>query len=283
MKETVAHIQNSLESLYPPEDIRCLTRWILEKVCGLSPLQQIRCKDTQISFAKKMSVQNIVQRLAKGEPIQYIFREAEFYGLILEVNPSVLIPRPETEELVVLAHERLCDRQSSGHLRILDLGTGSGCIAVKLAKCRPEAEVYAVDISEPALETARRNACRNDVFVHFLQADILADEWTAGLPDFDLIISNPPYVKESEQADMNRWVLEHEPHTALFVPDSDPLLFYRAIAVLCEKKLAKNGLLCVEINPACSDEIAGMLSRKGFRAEQQRDLSGKERFIIATK
>ena len=282
MNEIIIYIQKSLESLYPPEEIRSLTGWILEKVCNLSRSQQILCKDKQLSHLEKESIETIVQRLQKSEPVQYIFGETEFYGLPFEVSPAVLIPRPETEELV---HRILQEQRASG-LWILDIGTGSGCIAVALAKHLPEALVYALDISEDALHVARRNARRNDVNVRFIQADILAEsiQDDLALPLFDLIVSNPPYVLESEKATMLPNVLAYEPHRALFVPDNDPLLFYHRITGFCLEKLAANGFLYLEINALFGEVIGRTLHQKGFREiELSCDLSGKKRFIKAKR
>ncbi|MDR3260580.1 MAG: peptide chain release factor N(5)-glutamine methyltransferase [Tannerella sp.] len=275
MNETTAYIYNTLQTLYPPEEIRSFTRWIIEHVCGLLPYQQILYKDKQLSGTEKDRIRRIVQRLGKSEPIQYVLGETLFYGLSFEVNPSVLIPRPETEELVGY----MLRTQTRPGMRVLDIGTGSGCIAVALAKHLTGAEVFAVDISETALTTAARNARRNGVSIRFGQVDILSAS-AAPFPFFDLIVSNPPYVKESEKAGMRPNVLDYEPHQALFVPDDDPLVFYRRIAGFARKKLTENGALFFEINAACGAGAVEMLRGKGFREiELVRDLSGKDRFI----
>jgi release factor glutamine methyltransferase len=279
MNETITYIQDTLKSLYPAEEIRSLTRWIMEKVCGFLPYQQILHKDMQLSRTEKEHIRRIVQRLGKSEPVQYVFGETEFYGLAFEVNPSVLIPRPETEELVghIL---RAC---TAPGLHVLDIGTGSGCIAVALARHLREAEVTAVDISEAALATAQRNARRNGVAIRFEKADILTIT-ESPLPSFDLIASNPPYVTESEKAAMERNVLDYEPHQALFVPGRDPLLFYRRIAAFGMEKLAEDGALFLEINAAYGSMTVDMLREKGFRqVELLRDMSGKNRFIKAMR
>ncbi|MDR0844785.1 MAG: peptide chain release factor N(5)-glutamine methyltransferase [Tannerella sp.] len=280
MHETKEYIVESLKTLYRPEEIGCLTRRILQKVCGYSFPQQIMRKDTQLSDMEKETIRPIVQRLKNHEPLQYIFGEVEFYGLLLEVNPTVLIPRPETEELVKI----ILQTQPAGGLRVLDVGTGSGCLAVTLAKRLAGADVSAIDVSEAALETARRNALRNDAPVRFIQADILADTLLDELPVFDMIVSNPPYVMEREKAGMKPNVLEYEPHLALFVPDDDPLLFYRRIADIGLEKLKPNGLLYFEINRSCGDMMEEMLTQKGFRGiERTYDLCGNERFIKASR
>ncbi|MDR2233177.1 MAG: peptide chain release factor N(5)-glutamine methyltransferase [Tannerella sp.] len=285
MYETITYIQRVLAPLYPPEEIRSLTGLILEKCCNLSRSRQIFCKDRQLSALQKKSVHAIVERLKNAEPIQYVFGETEFYGLTFEVTPAVLIPRPETEELV---HRIIQDMKRLKHDKIsmLDIGTGSGCIAVALAKNIPSANVYALDISEDALVVAKKNAQKNVVNVRFLQADIFSHDIDnlSQLPNFDLIVSNPPYVTVSEKASLHPNVLNYEPQTALFVPDNDPIIFYLRIASFSLNKLNLNGLMYFEINAAFSDTISRMLAQQGYREiETIHDLSGKERFIKARK
>lgn len=277
MNETISFIKESLQTLYPPEEVRSLTCRVIEYVCGLPLREQILRKDTQLSGAEKKRIREVVQRLEQSEPLQYITGEVSFGGLLFEVNPPVLIPRPETEEWV----EHLLRTETAPGLRVLDIGTGSGCVAVTLAKRLTGAEVTAIDISAEALATAKRNARRNRVSVSFRRADILAEP-APDFPAFDLIVSNPPYVKDSEKAAMARNVLDYEPHEALFVPDGDPLLFHRRIAALAREKLTENGTLYVEINAACGELATGMLREKGFYpVELMQDLSGKDRFVIA--
>lgn len=315
MKNTTLYIQESLKALYPSEEIRWFIRLIYVHVCGWSYNQQLLCKDTQISEKEKEEIIAIVDRLKNREPLQYILGETEFYSLPLKVNPSVLIPRPETEELVdmiiksplVRSHasptakshtpptaQSCTSPTDQSHapspdangepLRILDIGTGSGCIAIALAKHIPNAVVTAIDISEAALQTAKKNAEINQVKIHFIQSDILNMEKAIGcISDrFDIIVSNPPYVKEAEMHDMNANVYDYEPHLALFVPDEDALLFYKVIADFALQKLTPNGVMYFEINPLCDTITADMLQRKGFaQTEIIRDLSGKNRFCTA--
>jgi release factor glutamine methyltransferase len=277
MNETTACIRESLQTLYSPEEIRSLTRQVIEYVCGLPFHEQILRKDKQFSCAEKRRIRAVVQRLEQSEPIQYITGEVSFGGLSFEVNPAVLIPRPETEEWA----EYLLRTETAPKLRVLDIGTGSGCLAITLAKRLSGAAVMAIDISTEALATAQRNALRNRVSVSFRQADILAEPASA-FPVFDLIVSNPPYVKDSEKAAMARNVLDYEPHQALFVPDSDPLLFHRRIACLARENLTQNGTLYVEINAADGELATGMLREKGFwPVKLMQDMCGKDRFVIA--
>ena len=297
MDETITYIRKSLASLYPPEEIRSFTWQILEKVCNIPRNQQILRKDKQLSLIEKKSISTIVERLRNSEPIQYVFGETEFYGLTFEVSLAVLIPRPETEEL---EHRILHDFKGFKNspaspvspVSILDIGTGSGCIAVTLAKKMLSTNMYALDISDDALRIAKRNAQCNHVSVQFFHADILTLSPSGGgvgggfhsLPQFDLIVSNPPYVLNSEKTAMKRNVLGYEPHSALFVPDDNPILFYCRIAEFGLEKLVENGLLYFEINAMLGADICSMLSQKGYRhIEIFNDLSGKERFIKARK
>ena len=282
MNEISTYIWESLQTQYPPKEIHSLTQWILEKVCNLPRHQQIWRKDKELSHTEKQTIQTIVQRLQHSEPIQYIFGETEFYGLPFNVNPAVLIPRPETEELV----HRIIQEQTASNLRILDICTGSGCIAVTLAKKLNKASVYALDISEEALQIAQQNAQRNKTAVQFIHANIFSTNIleTLPVPIVDLIVSNPPYVTMREKAALKPNVLDYEPHQALFVPDNDPILFYRRIADLCLDKLHANGLLYFEINAFYGETICRMLHQKGYQSiEMTHDLSGKERFIKAKR
>ena len=281
MKNITTHIQETLSTLYPPEEIRYIVRLILSHVCGLSYNQQILCKDKQISEKEKAEILAIVNRLKKMEPLQYILCETEFYSLPIKVNPSVLIPRPETEELVdmIIKYSKPLRK-----LKILDIGTGSGCIPIALAKHIPDATVTAIDISDAALLTAKENATLNNVDIHFIQADILNTSRSSEIipGNFDIIVSNPPYVTEKEKDAMRENVIAYEPHRALFVPDEDPILFYKAIADFSLLKLATGGMIYFEINANYDITISEMLREKGFaNIKIISDLSGKNRFISA--
>jgi release factor glutamine methyltransferase len=288
VEDTTAYIKRTLANIYSPEEISHLIRLILSHICGLSHLQQILCKGKQISENEKDRIYALTERLKMQEPIQYILGETEFYSLPLKVNPSVLIPRPETEELVdlILKSSFLKQRPDPVPIRILDVGTGSGCIAIALAKHIPNAEVSATDISEPALQTARANALFHRADIRFFRSDMLdipsALQCLTGC--FDLIVSNPPYVKPSESDRMSPNVLCFEPHSALFVPDETPLLFYEAITGFAAHRLAPRGRLYFEINPLCDLLMTRMLHDHGFTETTLiRDLSGKNRFVFAIK
>lgn len=220
---------------------------------------------------------DVLSQLETYKPIQYIFGRAHFYGLEFEVNENTLIPRPETEELVDWIIE---ENKHKGKIKILDIGTGSGCIAVSLAKNLPLAEVSAIDVSEKALDVAKKNAAANNVTVNFLLKDILE---TDTFPNtFDIIVSNPPYVRELEKQEIRPNVLEYEPHLALFVKDTDPLLFYRKIALLAKSSLAENGRLYFEINQYLGNETVEMLESYRFKdVTLKQDIYGNDRMVSA--
>ncbi len=221
-----------------------------------------------------------VTELFTDRPVQYILGYAWFYDLKIRVNGSVLIPRPETEELV----DRIVKEYSGGNPVILDIGTGSGCIAVSLAVSLPRAKVWGADNSGRALETARENAASNDAPVHFLSLDILAPQIPSTLPLFDLIVSNPPYVRHSEKKKMHNNVLEYEPHHALFVPDDDPLIYCRAIRDFSLKMLKNDGTLYLEINEQLGEETSGLFNIQDFTGTSViKDIHNKNRFIKTRK
>lgn len=261
----ISNIQSQLESAYPKDEAKALAWWIVEEETGLSRSQILSgCKITK-NFAH---VQEVIDRLLHFEPIQYIFGHTEWCGLDLKVTPATLIPRPETAELV----EKITNYQLPiTNCRVLDVGTGSGCIAIALKKAHPEWQVTGFDISPEAIEIARENAARNGVEVTFHVADIFSDS----IGDFDLVVSNPPYICEREKEGMLPNVLDFEPHTALFVPDADPLKFYRRIA---ELKLGKH--LFFEINEAYPAEVSAMLADLGYTDILiTKDIYGKARII----
>ena len=237
-------------------------------------------KDTQLSANNQKELKGIVDRLLEQEPIQYVLGQANFYGRTFMVNEHVLIPRPETEELC----QWINSQDASPRVRLLDIGTGSGCIAITLAAMYPKAEVTAWDISPEALEVARENAKRTHVNVSFEQIDILHLPSNLLHQTYDLIVSNPPYICNKERACMEANVLEHEPHTALFVPDDDPLLFYRAIAQYGQTALEPEGWLYFEINPLYAQPLSDMLHMMSYHdIELNLDQYGKQRMIRAKR
>ncbi|MDR0864729.1 MAG: peptide chain release factor N(5)-glutamine methyltransferase [Candidatus Symbiothrix sp.] len=281
MQQTLQYIQEQLQGLYPATEIKSFSYWILEFVCQKDKHALLRDKDNQLSAKETGKVREIVEELKKYRPIQYIVGETEFYGLKFRVDENVLIPRPETEELVDLILN--LSPLPCGKGLILDIGTGSGCIAIALAKHLPQASVYALDISEKALEVARKNAQLNNVNVEFIQQDILTNTpFSIFHFPFSILVSNPPYIIPSEKREMSSNVLNYEPHQALFVPEEKPLLFYDKIADIGLQHLAENGLLFFEVSAFFGKAVADMLRKKGYTSiELFKDISGKDRMIKA--
>lgn len=279
MHPIVNEIRNALREHYPDSEALALAKMLLVEAFGFSTLELYGGKDKEIS-GKRLDVLNeMIARLKKNEPIQYVIGTETFCGWTFEVDENVLIPRPETQELV---HWIVADWKSDASCRLLDVGTGSGCIAISLSKLLEGAEVEAWDISEGALQVARRNADRNGAQVLSRQVDVLKVR-----PEghrYDVIVSNPPYITESEKQDMEANVLDWEPHTALFVPDADPLLFYRRIAELGVSMLNEGGALYFEINRAYGEETVRMLEGLGYKQiELRKDDWGNDRMIKANR
>lgn len=273
------YFNTQLSGLYPSEEIQSFFSILSEKHLKLSRIKIALNPEWKISDEDVEKFQTALIRLENNEPIQYIIGEAEFYGLSFKVNHHTLIPRPETEEMVgfILSDQGLITDNSS--LRtVLDIGTGSGCIAISLAKNLPQANVAALDISEEALNIAKENAAINKVEVNFFHADILG---TKRLPQlYDVIVSNPPYVRELEKKLMQQNVLKYEPEAALYVSDIDPLLFYRAISHLASDHLKPNGKLFFEINEYLAEEVVLLLKSEGFQhVELKKDIFGKYRML----
>ena len=264
--------------LYPAQEIESFTRLIFESVCGWDFTEQVLNCHNKLNIEESDRIVEIVSRLKKNEPIQYVLEETVFMGLKFSLNTSVLIPRPETEELVNL----IIKKHSPFWEKIIDVGTGSGCISITLKNQMPDIRICGVDISLKALDTAGKNAALNKVDIELIEADIL--NWKElQWKNFDVIVSNPPYVCENEKNLMQKNVLDYEPESALFVPDNDPLKFYRAISDFACKYLHKRGKLFFEINERFGNTIREMLEKRGFtEIEILTDLSGKERFIVAT-
>jgi len=276
-----------LMGLYDLNEAEAVTLLAVSEITGFSKAKIKAFPEQEIHPEQTKQLAAILTRLKTGEPIQYVIGHTEFYGLPFKVNPSVLIPRPETEELVEWAIASVGPQQSWGAVgNILDIGTGSGCIAISLKRNLPQFRVSAIDISTDALDTAKENAKLNNVNIDFIKADILSIEkpFTFHLSPFTSIISNPPYVTLHDKTQMHQNVTDFEPHTALFVPEDDPLVFYKAIADFAVKHLAENGLLFFEINESYGKEIVELLASKGFKnIELRKDMSGRDRMIGASQ
>ena len=285
-----------LTHIYDAGEAKAIVRWVLDVRFALSWTDILCGKVTELSAHDQTELEKIMQRLEKGEPVQYIIGVADFFGRQFRVAPGVLIPRPETEELCrwILASDkhgltrtvREIPHQSDAN--ILDIGTGSGCIAITLALELHDAKVTAWDISDDALRIASENAKQLGADVVFDKQDVLNISLTSHLSPltshYDLIVSNPPYICEKEKSAMECNVLDHEPHLALFVPDDDPLLFYRAIAQYAAETLKAQGSLFFEINPLYADDLARMLRMMSYNDILiQQDQFGKPRFLKATK
>ena len=272
-----------LKEFYPKTEILSFYFLLIEHHLGLKKVDISLLPEKKLRAKQSDVLLSALQRLKKEEPIQYIIGETAFYGLTFKADPHVLIPRPETEELV---NWIINDSSRSQHLRILDIGTGSGCIAISLAKYLPNAEVYALDISNKALQVAEQNAKLNKVAIHLIEQDILGSKAFLEHENelkFDIIVSNPPYVRESEKVAIKKNVLAFEPHSALFVNDLNPILFYEAIGNFSKKHLKKDGKLFFEINQYLSNEITQFLEKNGFiQIELRKDLFGNDRMVKAT-
>lgn len=269
-----------LSPLYETSEARWLVRTALEHFTGMSRTDMMLRSDQEASEMLIHNVSGVVDRLLDNEPIQYILGETYWHGLTLKVTPDVLIPRVETSELIDIINDDYAGRSD---LKVLDLCTGSGCIAIALARALPFSRVTATDISAGALRVARENAADYKVKITFQQGDLLAG---VGLPDgsMDIIVSNPPYICDSEKAGMSANVLDYEPHSALFVPDDDPLKFYRAISREGIRLAVAGGRLYLEINPLHVSELTAMLADDGWtEVEALRDMHGRERFVKALK
>ncbi len=279
MHPLVRHIREALHGVYSDAEALSLAKMLLVDVFSFSTLELYGGKDRSFSEKEQMHLADIVRRLQNHEPVQYIIGKETFMGLVFEVDENVLIPRPETQELVEWILE---DHRSDEGCKILDIGTGSGCIPISLAHSMIGAELEAWDISDGALEVARRNADRNDVNVLFSKQNVL--EAVPSASHYDVIVSNPPYITEKEKVDMEANVLDWEPSIALFVPDSDPLLFYRKIAELGLKMLVPGGSLYFEINRAYGAMMKSMLENMGYKhVELRKDMFGNDRMIKAIK
>ena len=288
IKDVFTTYKSNLAAIYDAQESEAITLMVLTEILNSSKAQIKAFPENELTLTQQEEANNILTQLKTGKPLQYALGYTEFYGLKFIVTPATLIPRPETEELVEWAIESVNSGQFAvGKLNIIDIGTGSGCIAISLKKNLPSAQISAIDISADALNIAKENALLNDIKVRFIQADILnlksdPDSYRDEIPKSEIIISNPPYVTLEDKKQMHTNVTDFEPHTALFVPENDPLLFYRTIADFALTNLTENGLLFFEINESFGKETVELLESKGFKdVELRQDMSGRDRMIRA--
>jgi len=272
---------DGLKNEYPLEEVNSFFNILIEHYLNFTRLELALNPKKELTPKENQIFNEILGRLQQHEPIQYILGETEFFGLKFQVDNNVLIPRPETEELVSWVLSDLAEKESNLPLNILDIGTGSGCIAISLAKNFPNAKLSALDISINALEVASKNAEMNKVTVQFKNDDIL--NLNTPLGTYDIIVSNPPYVRDLEKKEMNRNVLENEPEQALYVRDTDPLIFYKQITKLANESLGKGGVLYFEINQYLAKETEQLMKEFGFKTTVKQDIFANFRMIKGIK
>lgn len=279
IKDIRVFLSMELDGIYQKPEINALSNIIIKTVLGFSKLHQLSMPEHSINSEQAARIIEITKELKGGKPIQYILGETSFYDCIIKLNGATLIPRPETEELV-----HLIINENRGYIgNIIDFGTGSGCIAIALAANIPGSRVTGIDISEDAISIANENARLNNVSVSFLKGDIFNFK-NISVPIAGIIVSNPPYVRNSEKISMGKNVLEFEPHSALFVSDSEPLVYYRALINIADKILVTGGRLYFEINEVLGDSMVRLLASSGYSdIKLTADINNKERIISGTK
>lgn len=273
--------KDTLKGIYPNAEITSIFRMLVQHTLSLDSAEIVLEGSKELKLTELDYFEKTLSRLQNKEPIQYILGKTTFFDLGFKVTPEVLIPRPETEELVLWVINDIKKQPTAKKIQILDIGTGSGCIAISLAKNLQNADVSALDISENALLIAKENAKNNNVIIQLIHSDVLEIEQLH--QTYDIIVSNPPYVRELEKAQMHDNVLKHEPKEALFVYDENPLLFYNKICDVAKEQLVKNGCLYFEINQFMGNEMLQLLESKGFTSiELRKDFLGKDRMIKAS-
>ncbi|MGZ5221244.1 MAG: peptide chain release factor N(5)-glutamine methyltransferase [Chitinophagaceae bacterium] len=289
-------ISKALETIYEPNEGANIALLVIEDCTGLSRAEMILEREKEITVEQQTKILAHIKRLLNHEPIQYIMQKTWFYGMELYLDKAVLIPRPETEELVDwivkdikasgrdVFHRAANEADVTKLLKILDVGTGSGCIALALKKTMPKAEVWGCDVSEEALNVARRNGSDLNIRVDFQGVNFLDEAQQKSLPTVDIIVSNPPYIPATEKQQMNANVTVYEPHTALFVPDDDALLFYKAIIQFSQKRLYVGGSIYLEIHENLGEAVINLFRDSGYsKIELRKDMQGKDRMIKIMK
>lgn len=283
LSDLIAFYKSELKDIYEPGEIMTLVNICFGHYLNFTPADILMRQNENVNQSDIIKIYDCCLALKKNIPVQYVLGETIFYHLKFKVTPDVLIPRPETEELVELIIKD--SKHADGNLLVLDIGTGSGCIAISLKKNVPESDVFAVDVSKKALEVAQLNAQRNNAPVIFNEVNILDKNAELLLDKYDIIVSNPPYIAKNEAGDMHKRVKDHEPHLALFVENDDPLLFYTRIIFLCKQHLNPGGKLYFELNPLYAAKVKATAdaSKLFSSSEIIKDLSGNERFFKAIK
>ncbi|MDB5207264.1 MAG: hypothetical protein JWR72_2339 [Flavisolibacter sp.] len=292
VKEAKKWLMERLGTIYDDNESANIALLVLEDCIGFAGTEIMMNKEEEITVNQENKIGKYIERLLQHEPIQYIMNKSWFYGMELYVDKAVLIPRPETEELVDwvvkdmkasgidVFPKEATDADVTTQLKILDIGTGSGCIALALKKMLPKAEVWGCDTSEEALNVARRNGAALDIRVDFQGANFLDEAQQKFLPTVDIIVSNPPYIPLSDSTAMQQNVVGYEPHIALFVPNDDPLLFYKAIAHFARKRLYENGCIYLEIHEALGEGVISLFKAEGYQnVELRKDMQGKDRML----
>jgi release factor glutamine methyltransferase len=289
-QEATYFLLNKLKATYSESEATQITDWVMEHLTGSKKAERMIYKNSKITKKEETRLQEIAHRLMKNEPVQYVLNEAWFCGMKFYVDENVLIPRPETEELVEwivssqLAPDSYRDasrqpQRTDDTIKILDIGTGSGCIAISLKRKLKEAEVLACDVSEGALNVARKNSDLLGLDIECVQLDFLNEGERNRLGAFDIIVSNPPYVPERDKGQMQANVLEYEPHLALFVPDNKPLIFYKAIATFGKLHLKKGGMIFTELHEITGRDAEKLFKSEGYNTELKKDMQNKERIL----
>lgn len=283
IKEMQVQLQSSIKPIYGEREAATIAEWVIESVTGQKRIDRLINNNQLINTENETAINLIIKRLLTHEPIQYILGKAWFYGMELSVDKNVLIPRPETEELVswIIETVKGWPEPTGRNYKLLDVGTGSGCMAIALKNNLPTCfEIWACDKSDAALTTARKNADNQSTLVDFLSIDFLDTMQWAQLPHADIIASNPPYIPLAGKTSMNNNVVDYEPAMALFVPDENPLVFYKALASFGKEKLQTGGLLFVEIHEDLGKNITDLFIREGYTdVECRKDMQGKDRMV----
>jgi release factor glutamine methyltransferase len=273
-------LRERLTAVYENSEAATITDWVLQKLTGLTKIDRLINKYKELAEGQQLQLADYIVQLCSHRPVQYVLQEADFHGFRFYVDENVLIPRPETEELV----NWILIESGQPEGAVLDIGTGSGCIAVTIKKKKPTLDVSACDISRPALEIAAGNAARNGTSVRFFECDILEPTGCATLPVYDLIVSNPPYIPAKDKLSMSANVLNYEPHLALFTAGNDPYIFYRAIAEFGRNHLSSGGKLFFEIHHEGGNIVSALLKGAGYRhVELRNDMYGNARMIMAIR